>query len=236
MAIGLVIPNEIVREGICHILSDRQFQVEVSVSSAAELAEQDVDDLHVVVMSLGANDSVRDACAALNRACPGTRHVLTALDFDMDDMVLAFESGIDGLILSDASCDLFAGSLRLVALGERVLPGKVADYLVGNRTVAMAEPREPLQPASGLSHREIDILRHLVNGDANKVIARRLNIAEATVKVHVKTILRKLQLANRTQAAIWATRHHLNGTACHPANGHAAGGIGLTTAEVHTAH
>src|SRR5690606_27993835 len=56
----------------------------------------------------------------------------------------------------------------------------------------------------GLSEREMEILRCLVNGDANKVIANRLDITEATVKVHMKSLLRKIKAANRTQAAIWA--------------------------------
>lgn len=60
-----------------------------------------------------------------------------------------------------------------------------------------------------LSMREIEILVCLAKGQTNKLIARRLDISEATVKVHVKTMLRKLSLANRTQAAIWALQHHL---------------------------
>src|SRR3546814_3750398 len=61
-----------------------------------------------------------------------------------------------------------------------------------------------------LSDREIEILRCLISGDANKIIARRLEITEATVKVHIKAILRKLRVMNRTQAAIWAVTRGLN--------------------------
>jgi DNA-binding NarL/FixJ family response regulator len=61
----------------------------------------------------------------------------------------------------------------------------------------------------GLSDRELEILRCLVNGDANKVIANRLAITEATVKVHMKSLLRKIKAGNRTQAAIWALHHGL---------------------------
>ena len=60
-----------------------------------------------------------------------------------------------------------------------------------------------------LSEREIEILRCLILGYANKVISRRLDISEATVKVHVKAILRKLRVSNRTQAAIWAVKRGL---------------------------
>ena len=62
-------------------------------------------------------------------------------------------------------------------------------------------------PAKGLSVRETVILRCLMDGDSNKIIARKFDITEATVKVHVKAILRKIQAKNRTQAAIWAASH-----------------------------
>ncbi|MBL0408620.1 response regulator transcription factor, partial [Microvirga aerilata] len=58
-----------------------------------------------------------------------------------------------------------------------------------------------------LSPREAEILRSLMRGEPNKVIAKRLDVTEATVKVHVKAILRKVGAANRTQAALWATNH-----------------------------
>jgi two-component system nitrate/nitrite response regulator NarL len=211
--IALIIANEIIREGVSRILSDRNFKVIASVPFLHDLSAGDAEELDIVVMALGPNDNVAHASAELANACPQARRVLTATDFRFDDMILACEHAIDGLILSGASSEQFAGFLRLVALGERVLPGKVADYLCGRELVEQPASVSLVQAASGLSHREIDILSHLVDGDANKVIARRLNITEATVKVHVKTILRKLQLANRTQAAIWATRNRVSGAA-----------------------
>jgi two-component system nitrate/nitrite response regulator NarL len=66
--------------------------------------------------------------------------------------------------------------------------------------------RGPLKRFSG---RELNVLRHLQEGDPNKVIARGLGISEATVKVHIKSILRKAQLRNRTQVALWATKQEL---------------------------
>ncbi|HEX7858357.1 MAG TPA: response regulator transcription factor [Sphingobium sp.] len=78
----------------------------------------------------------------------------------------------------------------------------------GQPAVRQEEPAiHPDTSVTELSARETEILSCLANGDTNKLIARQLNIAEATVKVHVKTILRKLHLLNRTQAAIWALHH-----------------------------
>src|SRR3546814_12902639 len=85
-------------------------------------------------------------------------------------------------------------------LGQKVMPTELAMALINGAT--------GMQPADGrsiadygLSDREMEILRCLVNGDANKVIANRLDITEATVKVHMKSLLRKIKAANRTQAA-----------------------------------
>jgi two-component system nitrate/nitrite response regulator NarL len=75
---------------------------------------------------------------------------------------------------------------------------------------ALIEPEPSAQdaePSSNLSSRETAILNALVQGASNKIIAYRLSITEATVKVHVKAILRKIQVRNRTQAAIWALHH-----------------------------
>ena len=58
-----------------------------------------------------------------------------------------------------------------------------------------------------LSQRELDIIRRLADGHSNKTIAKELSITEATVKVHLKTVLRKMGVANRTQVAIWAVQH-----------------------------
>jgi two-component system nitrate/nitrite response regulator NarL len=63
------------------------------------------------------------------------------------------------------------------------------------------------ETANRLSTREAQILRHLTQGASNKLIARELGLAEATIKVHLKAILRKAKVANRTQAAMWAQQH-----------------------------
>jgi len=103
-------------------------------------------------------------------------------------------------------------SLDLVMLGEVIFPGAILDLLrqqearpePGQETSFSEEPQEACPPAKGLSVRETVILRCLMDGDSNKIIARKFDITEATVKVHVKAILRKIQAKNRTQAAIWA--------------------------------
>ncbi|MXP44341.1 LuxR C-terminal-related transcriptional regulator [Allopontixanthobacter sediminis] len=135
--------------------------------------------------------------------------VLLASKFDMDFIVSAFNCGVHGFILKEISCNSLVGSLKLVALGEKIMPSRLADHLpnwISNDVVAQHHKSETLDL---LSEREKETLRCLVSGYPNKIIARRMDISEATVKVHVKAILRKLEVQNRTQAAIWAVNNRL---------------------------
>ncbi|WP_303541866.1 LuxR C-terminal-related transcriptional regulator [Sphingomonas natans] len=197
------------REGISKVLASRDFSVPLAASSICEFCAQPARDVDIVLMALEPSSVVGDVCTELSAACPQARQVLTASNFEIDDIVIAYQRGIAGLILSSGTRDQFAASLRLVALGERVLSGDVVDFLVER---GASEDPQPVGPGAQLSEREIDTLNLLVQGDANKVIARRLNISEATVKVHVKAILRKLRLTNRTQAALWGAQRHAGKT------------------------
>ena len=106
------------------------------------------------------------------------------------------------------SSEALVVSLRLVDLGEKVFPTKLATMITsGQIDPTAAEVRA--SSVKGLSKREGEIMRCLVHGESNKVIARQLGITEATVKVHLKAVLRKLNVSNRTQAAIWAVRNGL---------------------------
>jgi two-component system nitrate/nitrite response regulator NarL len=107
---------------------------------------------------------------------------------------------LSGILTYELSADIFVQSLRLIGTGERVFP---RNLILERRPQA---PEIPPRSSDGdrLSPREKEILSHIVEGRSNKVIARLLSIAEATVKVHLKNVLRKIRVENRTQAAIWA--------------------------------
>lgn len=117
--------------------------------------------------------------------------------------------------MKEISCDPLAGALRLTALGEKVLPSQMAGSLASAPSCAISRRWDTGATGTNLSAREVDILRCLVDGEPNKVISRRLSIADATVKVHIKAILRKLRVRNRTQAAIWAVGRGLTAEAPH---------------------
>jgi two-component system nitrate/nitrite response regulator NarL len=139
-------------------------------------------------------------------------------DFDLDEMRGCFAAGACGYVLESISRDALRESLRLVDAGEKVFPSELAlQFPSMTARPEVAEGAASVAPESDLSSREIEILQCLANGQSNKAIAKDLAIAEATVKVHVKRILRKAHASNRTQAALWAIA---TGLAAAPGLGH----------------
>ena len=104
--------------------------------------------------------------------------------------------------MSELSREAFSLSLLVIISGEKVLPGSLADVLASNYRDFVASKLPNTQ--SNLTDRERQILRCLLNGYSNKLIARVLDITEGTVKVHLKTLMKKISAVNRTQAALWA--------------------------------
>ena len=130
-------------------------------------------------------------------------------------MVQAFQAGLDGLCLTAMNREALIKALELVMLGETFIASALALSLwdeASRQRQARPDGAVVVDPAAAaiagkLSGRETQILSHLTLGASNKHIARELGVAEATVKVHVKAILRKVKAANRTQAAMWAQQH-----------------------------
>lgn len=165
----------------------------------------------ILLLKLPRPSAVVEALESARQAFPGAKLVVIAdASLNSDAMVTAIQEGADGVLLSDLAPDVFLQSLRLVRLGEKVLPAQLARMLIGSDNPGGSRMPSHMRQM-GLSAREMEILRLLVDGNSNKGIARRLDIAEATVKVHVKAVLRKIQVTNRTQAAVWALNH---GVAC----------------------
>jgi two-component system, NarL family, nitrate/nitrite response regulator NarL len=125
-----------------------------------------------------------------------------SLELSPDDI-----APLSGVLTYDLSVDTFVLSLRLIDSGERVVP---RDLGLGRKPMAPSSNTEPRLGGVRLSPREREMLSHLVEGHSNKMIAGRLCITEATVKVHLKSVLRKINVANRTQAAIWVLSNPLD--------------------------
>ncbi|QEP41749.1 two-component system response regulator NarL [Ectothiorhodospiraceae bacterium BW-2] len=127
--------------------------------------------------------------------------MLTVSDHE-EDVVKALRTGADGYLLKDMDPEETLEFFRQAALGKLVVSGRLAVQLAN---VIRGQPTTPLnQSQAGLTEREQQILIHLSQGHSNKLIARELGISDTTVKVHVKHILKKLNLRTRVEAAVWA--------------------------------
>lgn len=165
-----------------------------------------------------------DAIPALKEAAPAARVLMLTVSENENDLAAALQAGADGYLLKTVESDQLADTIVKVLEGESVISPEMMTKLVSVfRTRPAAPVTEPVAPAvvapepsreaqaavGLLSPREREILLLIARGDSNKLIARELDIAETTVKIHVQHILRKLGLSSRVQAAVFATSQGL---------------------------
>jgi two-component system nitrate/nitrite response regulator NarL len=207
------------KAGLGHILANTRYEVRDQDEPIRRAGDEYChSDCIMFIVDSNLKDAVQpSSIAALKERHPEARVVILADTFSLEQMMTALKSGADGYCLP--TVEALIRYLDLVMLGETAYPS--AHFLSAvldaqSRSVAdIVRPsdaltRRSLAQASDtrmLSNREAEILQCLMHGAPNKIIARQLDVAEATVKVHVKAILRKIQVANRTQAAMWAVEH-----------------------------
>lgn len=169
-----------------------------------------------------------DGIAALKDAARGVRILMLTVSENEDDLAAALQAGADGYLLKTVELDSLSDSIIKVLEGESVVSPEMMTKLVAAfrsrpslRSMGLVTPAEtgrnegapaPEQDDSALSllsAREREVLALVSHGDSNKVIARKLDIAETTVKIHVQHVLRKLQLTSRVQAAVYAAARAL---------------------------
>jgi two-component system, NarL family, nitrate/nitrite response regulator NarL len=217
IATALICDNPLLRSGLQHILRDTPFAVveAASVTGPKRLQHCAVDTALMIIEASQNTGRVLEVIQEVRAQSPETRIVALADQFDLSFVRVAHEAGVTGFCLTASSREVLINSLELVMLGESILPFEVVRSLMerapqaGNQPVqddCVAESKLSELTACKLSAREAEILGCLTKGEANKVIARRLDITEATIKVHVKAILRKIGATNRTQAAMWASQ------------------------------
>ncbi|EKV32726.1 Nitrate/nitrite response regulator protein [Caenispirillum salinarum AK4] len=200
--------NSFFREGLKSILRDSRFRIDCEaerVEDALSYLQSEHPDLVIAELPAGA-EAVPADFNAIREAVPDAR--IVALVGQQCPMLMTdcLMQDIDGFLIKTMKPSVLLQSLALIAEGERVYPANlVARLLRGGAQSMVVMPGS--QEQYNLTAREMDILHLLVAGEPNKVIARRLSITEATVKVHLRSLLKKINAANRTQAAIWALHH-----------------------------
>lgn len=201
----LIDANKLFREGMKRLFEGTSFNVVGEAGTLREgltaLGTGSTPDLILIDLPSGADEEV-EAMRTLREGHPSIKIVILTNDLDTRRLSGALGAGAGGYLLKDIACEALMQSLKLVMMGEKVFPTHLAELLVNGRTEDMGA--ELPTRRKGLSQREVQILRCLLNGNSNKMIANHLNITEATVKVHLKSLLRKINASNRTQAAIWA--------------------------------
>ncbi|AWJ89745.1 response regulator transcription factor [Azospirillum sp. YIM DDC1] len=208
----LIDSNKLFREGLKRLLDDSPFQIAAEAGNLREALNSVENGLRpqlILLDLVNGGEEEADGMRRLRAQLPDARMVILTSDLCTRRLANALEAGADGYLMKDLSSDALAQSLRLVMMGEKVFPTHLAALLISGRVNGNGTD----MPVSrkGLSQREVQILRCLLNGDSNKMIANHLNITEATVKVHLKSLLRKINASNRTQAAIWALNNGIGG-------------------------
>jgi two-component system nitrate/nitrite response regulator NarL len=211
----LICRNTVLHTGLRHILSDTQFALadDVFEPTSDDLAFAGSEPVLILLCeSLSLNEYL-EALERLKAQCPSAWLVVLADHLEPHAVVRLYEAGLNGLCSPAMIGSSLVKALELVAVGETFLPAAVGLALLEQRSRRTMPDAQtvPTTSATGLAgrltDREAQILRYLMQGSSNKMIARQLGLAEATVKLHIKSILRKVKAANRTQAAMWAQQH-----------------------------
>jgi NarL family two-component system response regulator LiaR len=203
MSIKILIVDDhsVVRQGLRMFLNlEPDFEIVGEASNGAE-ALQRVDELRPDVVLMDLLMPVMDGIQAtetIKRNYPDTEVIALTSVLEDSTVVNAVRAGAIGYLLKDTEADELNTAIKAAATGKVQLSPKAAERL-------MREIRTPESPEK-LTDREIEVLRLLAEGKANKEIAASLYIGETTVKTHVSNILMKLGVPSRTQAALYAVR------------------------------
>jgi DNA-binding NarL/FixJ family response regulator len=211
----------LLREGLSHILcaAESRFRIVASAASIYDLVLGPIQQHQPLLLIIDSGSDPRtmaNQIEAFKDQHHAGRVAVLADEYVFPSVLSAFRAGANAYFLKVVASDAFIKALELVMLGETILPPELLSY-VRNTTYAAEDPVDvrgleihsdrppPTDPFDlpALSPREEYLLRYIGEGDPNKIIARKMGIAEGTVKVHVKAILRKIRVSNRTQAAIW---------------------------------
>ncbi|MEU0836415.1 response regulator [Streptomyces sp. NPDC056231] len=205
----LVDDHQVVRRGLRTFL-EIQDDIEV-VGEAADGAEGVArsEELRPDVVLMDIKMPGTDGIEALRklRALDNPAKVLIVTSFtEQRTVVPALRAGASGYVYKDIDPEALAGAIRSVHAGHVLLQPEVAGALLAQEDTGAGTGR-----GSTLTEREREVLGLIADGRSNREIARSLVLSEKTVKTHVSNILMKLDLADRTQAALWAVRHGVAG-------------------------
>jgi two-component system, NarL family, nitrate/nitrite response regulator NarL len=222
IACVVVHPNAIFREGLTSILAKSPFKPACTAASIDDVPATigGLSKQVLVLLGVRDGDNLGEALSAAKARFPDGDVVVVGDSRKL--LATAIASEATSFVDENVATPTLIKQLELIAQGEPIISVVLLKRLLGNGSappsveavptleIDKSQPPdtdEEARPNAQLSAREAAILKALIQGSPNKLIAYRLKITEATVKVHVKAILRKIRVKNRTQAATWGLRH-----------------------------
>ncbi len=202
----LVDDHRVVRQGVRAFLTTQPDLLVVGEAEGGaegvQLAAQHVPDVALMDLVMPGMDGV-EATRQLKQVSPRTQVIVLTSYHDDEHIFPALRAGALSYMLKDVGVDVLADAVRKAARGEAVLHPRVATRVIKE---VQGGRNDRSNPITELTDRELEVLRLIAGGLSNTDIAGRLILSEKTVKGHVSNILSKLQLADRTQAAVFAWR------------------------------
>lgn len=200
------------RRGLIALLAgDGRFTIVAEAGDAGEAQRRAAETQPEVILLDNHMPGVNgvDALAGLREVAPQARVLMLTVSEDERDLAAALRGGASGYLLKTADSDALASAILRTVAGESVVSPQMTGKLVSAfQSLQPGGAPAEADPIDGLSPRERQILEQIRRGASNKEIARALDIAEPTVKIHVQHILRKLNLSSRVQAAVYAAERN----------------------------
>jgi len=206
----LVDDHTLFRKGLANLLRvEPDFEVVGEAADGLEaIAQAPVLQPDVILMDVRMpRVSGLEATRQILGVLPQTKILMLSMSEDEEGVFEAVKNGAQGYLLKTADPEELFEALRGIVRGEAPLSGSLAVKLLREFARLAHEPAVPAPPRTVLSQREKEVLAHIADGKSNKEIATALAVAENTVKNCVKTVLEKLHLGNRVQAAVFALSH-----------------------------
>jgi DNA-binding NarL/FixJ family response regulator len=201
--------KEVFREGLSRLLEEQEYIEVVSQCANGKQAIKDVKETKTDVVLIDSNilDCGSDeATREIKKSSPQVRVAVLTDSKNERELFSAIKSGATGYLQKDTKVEDLVKSIDLIGKGKVVVSPPLAEKLVGKfASMRQKEAEEP----TGLTDREVEIVKLLPKGLTNKEMAETLFVTENTAKVHVKNILGKLQLRNRQQLAAYAVQKGL---------------------------
>lgn len=201
--------HTVVRKGLKALLSAEKYGIQVvgearDGNEAVQMAIQLEPD--VILMDLAMPGiSGLEAILEIKQVQPQARILVLTSFADDDNVSQAIRSGAYGFLLKDASPDELVQTIHSVYGGKMTIPAELTHVLLDGND----PERRPDSAEAGLTPRELDVLECIAQGMSNKQVAQTLSISTTTVRTHVSSMIRKLNVENRTQLAIYAREHNL---------------------------